>query len=271
MGFKKMAQFWHSLYIHNGDRFVYIEAKNVAQFPNKLQVGEHVAQVFKPTDKDICKRCNAEGHRHQDDSCPAQAPEEISKTVRAFCDGKNLLSNLHKCPEGCVLHVGENKYATSEHYYQFHKLMAHDKREEAFSLLDEDNAFKVMQKAQQLLPPDQISDSWKDEMRDKMAMANSIKFHSCTYAMDVLLSCPLVVAEATGDRFWGTGLNESQTVECLSEYWPRENHMGKILMDLGKSLLGERNLKRKAESPLVNDPKHAQYGSDTINVDISDT
>ena len=47
--------------------------------------------------------------------------------------------------------------------------------------------------------------------------------------------------------------------------------MGKILMDLWKSLLEERNLKRKAESPLVNDSKHAEYGFDTINVDISDT
>ena len=85
--------------------------------------------------------------------------------------------------------------------------MAQDKREEAFSLLEEDNVFKVMQKAQQVLPLDQISDSWKDEMKDKMAMANSIKFHSCMHAMEVLLSCPPIIAEATGDRFWGTGLN----------------------------------------------------------------
>ena len=48
--------------ICNGDRFVYIEAKDVTQFPNKLQVGEHVAQVFKPPEKDVCKHCNAEGH-----------------------------------------------------------------------------------------------------------------------------------------------------------------------------------------------------------------
>ena len=191
--------------------------------------------------------------------------------MKAFHGGKNPLSNLHKCPEGCVLHVGENEYVTSKHYYQFHKLMAHDKREEAFSLLKEDNTFKVMQKAQKVLPPDQISDLWRDKMRDKMAMANSIKFHSCTHAMEVLLSCPPIIAEATRDRFWGTGLNETQIVECLSEYWPRENHMGKILMDLWKGLLEERNLKRKAESPLVNDSKHAEYGSDTINVDISDT
>ena len=41
--------------ICNGDMFVYIEAKDVAQFPNKLQVGEHVAWVFKPPDKEVCK------------------------------------------------------------------------------------------------------------------------------------------------------------------------------------------------------------------------
>ncbi len=32
--------------------------------------------------------------------------------------------------------------------------------------------------------------------------------------------------------YWGTGLNVAKTLECLSDYWPKQNVMGKILMEL---------------------------------------
>ncbi len=189
--------------------------------------------------------------------------------MKAFCGGKSSLSNLHKCPEGCILHVGDNEYSTSEHYYQFHKLMAHDKWEEAYALLEEENAFKVIQTVQCVLPPEQISDNWKSEMQDKMVMANVVKFWDCPHAMEELLACPPLIAEATGDKYWGTSLNEVQMVECISEYWPGENHMGKILMGLQKHFLEERNSKQKAESPLASESKHSDHGVETFDIDAN--
>ena len=49
-------------------------------------------------------------------------------------------------------------FPSSEYYYQFCKLKAHDKIEDAFALLDEPEPFKVMRKSQELLLEDQISD-----------------------------------------------------------------------------------------------------------------
>ncbi len=53
------------------------------------------------------------------------------------------------------------------------------------------------------------------------------------------------------------GLNPQQTLECLIDYWPRENKMGQILMEI-RSEYDEpekESAKRKADSPLSNEPK----------------
>ena len=58
-------------------------------------------------------------------------------------------------------------------------------------------------------------------------------------------------------------------VECINEYWPGENYMGKILMGLQKHFLEERNSKHKAESPLASESKCSDHGVETANVDIT--
>ncbi len=44
------------------------------------------------------------------------------------------------------------------------------------------------------------------------------------------------MAEATRDNFWGTGLNLQQSGECLLDFWPGDNVMGKILMEIRAKL-----------------------------------
>ncbi len=58
-------------------------------------------------------------------------------------------------------------------------------------------------------------------------------------------------------------------VECINEYWPGENYMGKILMGLQKHFLEERNSKHKAESPLASESKCSDHGVETADVDIT--
>ncbi len=38
-----------------------------------------------------------------------------------------------------------------------------------------------------------------------------------------------MLVEATGDTYWGSGLNLEQTRACLLEYWPGQNKMGVVL------------------------------------------
>ena len=150
------------------------------------------------------------------------------------------------------------------------KLKAHDKIEAAFDLLEESDPFKVMQKSKEILPNDAVSDEWKQTACGKIREAVLLKFQACEYAKHALLDSGLMIVEATGDRFWGSGLALDQTRQCLPEYWPRETQMGKILMDLCQRYADERDSldkvlgaegKCKATSPLLGSVKQAEHGT----------
>ncbi len=67
---------------------------------------------------------------------------------------------------------------------------------------------------------------------DKMHESLWLKFHSCDHAKEKLLHSVPTLVEATGDPFWGSGLNQAQMKECLMEYWPGKNTMGQLLVEL---------------------------------------
>ena len=71
-----------------------------------------------------------------------------------------------------------------------------------------------------------------------------------------------------GDTYWGTGLNIAQTNKCLSDYWPGQNVLGQILMELRDEFHASSlppveedsgqdkdSKKHKASSLLANDSK----------------
>lgn len=246
--------------IQNGDRFVYIKASELSKVADTLQVGNYHARVFKPKHLTIYKCYGQEGHHTSDKSCPAHTPCKVEDTIDAFCSGKYPLSNLHKCLHGCVAKEGEKIFPSSEHCFQFKKLKVHNKTEEAFELLDEPDPFKVMQKSKEILSEDAVMEDWKYSACDKMRDMIHLKFQTCEHAKQALLDSGLMIVEATGDKFWGSGLTLDQTKQCLLEYWLGENYMGKILMDLQHKYTAERETlenalgvegKQKATSPLT--------------------
>ena len=172
--------------------------------------------------------------------------------------------------------VDGKEFLSSEHYYQWVKFIAHDKTEKVEKLLLEENPFKAMQLAQQVIPNNDLLDEQKNkESKVAMSYANAVKFCSCSYAMEVLLNSKPLIAEATGDREWGSGLHLEATKECLSQFWPGKNKMGEILMELHAMFREEQTLvdrakKRKAESPLGGSEKHSDVRDGSAsNVDIS--
>ncbi len=251
----------------NGNCFCYVKTESLNKFADTLQVGQFCARVFKPKAQTTCKRCGKDGHRASDSECPVRSPPEVSDLVDAFRGSKYELSNLHKCPDGCVITEGNKVFPSSEHRYQFSKLKAHNKVEEAFKLLEEPDPFKVMQKAKVLVPESETSAEWKASAVSEMEESNLLKFRTCSHARDRLLASKITIAEAMADHFWGTGLTMEQTVQCLPEFWLSHNHMGRILMDLRQRF--QQELKRdsvdtakcKAESPLMSESsKKSGYG-----------
>ncbi len=75
------------------------------------------------------------------------------------------------------------------------------------------------------------------------------------------------LVEGTMNTKWGSGLGPDQTKECLPDYWPGENQMGKILINLWKYFQNEAECmnwkeevskeewKCKGTSPLSNTAK----------------
>ncbi len=100
----------------------------------------------------------------------------------------------------------------------------------------EQDSFRAMKKAKECLPESEVSESWKQSAVDKMKATCKLKYQSCVHAHTALLNSWITLAEATGDPFWGTGLNVAQTLECIPDYWPGSNHMGKILVDIWAEL-----------------------------------
>ncbi len=59
-----------------------------------------------------------------------------------------------------------------------------------------------------------------------MLCSNQLKYAAYSHVHDALLNTRVTIAEATGDPYWGTGLNVQQILQCLPEYWPGANHIG---------------------------------------------
>ena len=162
--------------------------------------------------------------------------DEMAEMTELFRGQDSVLSNLHCCEDSCEIKDYSTSFPTSEHHYQFKKLKAHDKGGEAWLLLSEESGFQVMKAAQQTLPEPDVSKTWKQSAQDEMLETCCLKFTSCTHACEYLLQSRITLAEATRDNFWGTGLNLQQSSECLPDFWPGDNVMCKILMEIRAEL-----------------------------------
>ncbi len=87
-----------------------------------MLIKDYSSRIFKPAALSSCKQCQSEGHHASDPACPAHAMPEMAEDVEMFCGSSCELSNLYKCPEGCVIEDQGTTFETSEHHYQFKKL-----------------------------------------------------------------------------------------------------------------------------------------------------
>ena len=65
-----------------------------------------------------------------------------------------------------------------------------------------------------------------------------IKAESVPEYKDLLISSgnSILVEAVPGELFWGSGLNKQLTVTTIAKYWPGQNSLGELRMDL-RSLL----------------------------------
>ncbi len=144
--------------ILNGDHFIYIALADVTKLPMVLEVAGEQAHVFKPIAMTTYKCCGKTGHHPGDQVCLAKAPDALADSVEIFQGGNNPLSNLYVCPHGCKIKDQNMSFPSSEHHYQFKKLKHHDQGEQVYLLITEEDAFKAMRKAKELVPDGDVSE-----------------------------------------------------------------------------------------------------------------
>ncbi len=124
-----------------------------------------------------------------------------------------------------------------------------------------DSGFQAMKIAESALPKENEKMEWRDVAIREMEMSNKLKFESCPHMKLALRSANSHIVEATSNSFWGSGLPPDLTRLTLSDYWPGENHFGKILMKIKTNIeldnIESSSDKRKANSPLEHHSKVA--------------
>ncbi len=126
---------------------------------------------------------------------------------------------------------------SSEHKYQFEKLIAHGHADRAECLLSEDFAVDVMHSENACILEE--STIWQERKYATMERACRKKFLHYSHAKEVLLKSKSKLAESTLNMEWGTGLDMRRTIETNPDFWPSKNMLGKILKHITGDLLEE--------------------------------
>ena len=126
-----------------------------------------------------------------------------------------------------------------EHHYQFKQLSFHGKLDESYRVLEAETGFQAMKIAQQVLPDDLTKPEWQKVSFKEMISTNVLKYQSCEHTRSVLLASKVILAEATTNAFWGSGLPPDLTVTTFSDYWPGKNNLGKILVCVREDIVSD--------------------------------
>ena len=148
-------------------------------------------------------------------------------------------------------------FESSEKEFQYQKLVHHHRDEEADHLLSLEASIEVKQEAKNAMAKVELDPMWEEKEESIMLDICCYKYRVCPHAREALLESQSEIAEATADQKWGTSFDVDRTLECLPDFWPGQNLMGKILKIIRTELLEEKRLqqiendkKRKQSSPL---------------------
>ena len=210
----------------NGDGFCYLKAPIATPLPKIGHIGPLKCRLYHRTQKSHekrCKVCRSEGHKEQTSECPMFEPHYAETTV-AF-RSPSVLSNFYRCD---IQYQGKN-YPSVEHGYQHTKAKTLGFNDTAVKILNASTArdAKIISKD---IPDDE---AWDIVKVDVMTDLLKIKLDSCPEFKEAIIQTgDSVLAEATGDLFWASGLSPDLTICTWPSNYPGRNELGKLMMEL---------------------------------------
>jgi ribA/ribD-fused uncharacterized protein len=211
----------------SGDRYVYVEQFDPPISRNQT-VGKFPCVVIHHGKELPCKACGVNGHRIGDDNCPAKPSQE----VYAFKGYSHPLSNDY----AFTLNVYGSTFKSLQHAYLFRMALDCNLPD-----LAEDIKNAVHAGAAKRISRDIADDEgrlqWEQSNLEVMAFLLHEKANQCIEFQNCLYECSgMLIAEATNNKLWGTGLSPYITTNSTPDYWPGQNLLGAMLVELANDL-----------------------------------
>ena len=146
-----------------------------------------------------------------------------------------VLSNMYPCN----VFYKKRYFKSSEHAYQWEKAMGVEAYDKACLIIEAEDGY-IAKKIAGSLDKDLV-DHWRRKKAVKiMRSIAQAKFDSVDeFRKEMLDSAGMYLIEATTNTFWGVGFLRDVAAYCRPQYWPGENVMGRILMEIRDRHLGE--------------------------------
>ena len=222
----------------SGDRFVYVKPLDQL-LPRHQKVGVFPCIVIHHGKEIKCSACGEKGHRVADRNCKAKP----KKNILAFKSYEHPLSNHFPCE----LEVFDNKFKSVEEAYFWRMSLEMGKPDLAKKIHESRHAGEA-KKISKDIADDLTRLQWETDNVDIMEHLLAVKAKQCERFNECLMETQdSVLAEATPSRFWGTGLSMFVTKNCSESYWPGQNMLGALLMDLRTEILTRKDESSSAQ------------------------
>ena len=210
---------------YNGDRLVFTNANFYPPLPLTAQIGGYTCRIRHASQTRNCIRCQTGSHRTDDPGCPARI--EPSDDIFPFAHG--IFSNFFKCP----IIVGDMKFPSSEHYYQWRactEALRDDLAEQVYKAETPRLAKIIAGQVKQ-------DPKWHQSKYDVMKDVLRAKLRCSQLFRDELIkSGDKLLVEARLDDYWGSGLTMSITATTNPKNYPGSNKLGQLLGELRREL-----------------------------------
>ncbi len=179
----------------------------------------------------VCEVCKGD-HETNSTICPGFDPNQQAVCFKGHgC----VMSNMYPC---IVPYKGKN-FSSSEHAYQWEKALGVGQKEKAQDILEAPDGYAA-KKISKTLDPNAVY-NWRTRYgvatMKKIAQA---KFDNVEeFRKEMIDSKGMYIIEALcDDTFWAVGFLREIGAFCKPQYWPGQNVMGRILMEVRDKYLG---------------------------------
>jgi ribA/ribD-fused uncharacterized protein len=214
-----------------GDRFLYCNPFD-PPLEKQQQIGNFYCQIYHHgKDGQTCRSCNTAGHRAGDALCKAKAADG---SILAYIGFEHPLSNHFLTP---IAAFGENEaFKSVEHGFSWKMATDLNMEDLATNIKNAKHAGIVKQLCRDI--DESTRHKWEDNNMATMRELLKSKWGSCeSFRNCLLMNENKVIAEATKNKRWGTGLSKWITDKTTPKYWPGGNMMGALLMELTEEMI----------------------------------